>query len=732
MTAPTDLEQLLLELTNHARLDPMANAALYLTSYAPLTSNDPDIQRAMTQFKVDGDDLLAAFEGLRPVGPLAWNTTLAQTAGTHNAYMIATGQQAHQTTGEKPLGDRVKEAGYAYKALGENIYAYAESVIYAHAGFMVDWGEGPGGMQSPAGHRNSLMSGGYTEIGIAIDKETNANTMIGPLVVTQDIGARGKYFITGVAYDDRDQNQFYSRGEGLGDLTVSIGSAATTSYDTGGYTLESGSGAKTILLTGAGLASAVTVKTTIAGENLKLDVVDGTTLLTSGSIVVEGAVSEIHGLGVRGMAITAGAGAQTIVGTPGADTLNGGAGDDIFKPGAGDDAIDGGAGKDIVVYDLARAAYAVTASGGAALVAPAAGSQARSGADTVSNVEVFRFADGDYAWNAATGTLTSGTQPQPQPTASEYRLFASTGFVGKIGDASAAGSVVADHGFQHIIVLPGSGDINFSGGFNRGGKIIELPGDAADYTIARSGSSAVFSHGGADYVIPAGTAGLMVLFDDGARVLRIDAAAQKLMIGTQVFDAAPAAITAPPTRDPLPTGAQDGVTARLFIADNTDLTLEGDYSIIGTTDAERVTYLGGALTLDSSFNRGGDEIALPREATDYTAHRDGSNLVLTSIDGRLTIPVGANGIDIDFGGDARVAKVDGARGLVLGDQPVTANPAPVATNAAAGPVETAAAALAADMLGDSMDPVDASGWIDSQPASTLGLDQHGWSHLTFG
>jgi hypothetical protein len=47
MSGPTNEEQFYLELINDARLDPMGDAAKYLTSYSPLTSSDPDIQKAL-------------------------------------------------------------------------------------------------------------------------------------------------------------------------------------------------------------------------------------------------------------------------------------------------------------------------------------------------------------------------------------------------------------------------------------------------------------------------------------------------------------------------------------------------------------------------------------------------------------------------------------------------------------------------------------------------------------
>src|SRR4051794_38774964 len=100
MAGPTNLEQLLLQYVNEARLDPLGNAARYLTSYSPLLASDPDIQSALTFFGVDGAALQSQFAALTPTQPVAWNENLASGARSHNAAMIAADTQSHQLPGE--------------------------------------------------------------------------------------------------------------------------------------------------------------------------------------------------------------------------------------------------------------------------------------------------------------------------------------------------------------------------------------------------------------------------------------------------------------------------------------------------------------------------------------------------------------------------------------------------------------------------------------------------------
>ena len=67
-------------------------------------------------------------------------------------------------------------------------------------------------------------------------------------------------FLLGVAYSDTDANHFYSLGEGVGGMTVSIGASSTATAASGGYTLGVGAGTHTITATG-GTASNYNITT---------------------------------------------------------------------------------------------------------------------------------------------------------------------------------------------------------------------------------------------------------------------------------------------------------------------------------------------------------------------------------------------------------------------------------------------------------------------------------------
>lgn len=286
---PTGAEQEMLELLNHMRTDPQGHFSRMVSSVSPLTSPDADVQGALNYFQVNGSTLRNQWNSLTPVQPVAWNESLVNAANGHNQAMIAADQQSHQVAGELSLSGRVEAAGYTgWSNIAENIYAYSENSFYAHAGFAIDWGgsSATGGIQSPPGHRNNMMSNSYREVGIRITNETNPATDVGPQVVTQDFGNRfalsnGGYLL-GVVYNDLNSNQFYNAGEGLGGVNVTITSSGgfnrtLTSMDAGGYQTFLSPGTYSVTYSGGGLSTPVTRSVTIGTANVKVDILSNGT-----------------------------------------------------------------------------------------------------------------------------------------------------------------------------------------------------------------------------------------------------------------------------------------------------------------------------------------------------------------------------------------------------------------------------------------------------------------------
>jgi len=261
----------MLELINRFRTDPGDELPLLLNS------DDPDIQNALRFFNVDENRLHQQWNQLKPVPPLAWNEALTRAARGHNARMLASQRQSHQLPGEPPLQQRAAAAGYRDAAfVGENIFAFTESIEHGHAGFAIDWGNGPNGIQDPPGHRDNYMSGLFSEVGISvIDAPRGKN--VGPLLVTQDFGSRRNQtrpFLTGVLYDDRNGDKAYTPGEGLGGCTViatgDAGTFTTAAWQSGGYQLQLPPGKYTVVVSGWRNVARIE-NVVIADDNVKRD-----------------------------------------------------------------------------------------------------------------------------------------------------------------------------------------------------------------------------------------------------------------------------------------------------------------------------------------------------------------------------------------------------------------------------------------------------------------------------
>ncbi len=265
---PTDEEQLYLELINRARANPIAEAELLRTTA------DPEVLGAYAYFNVDLNMMAAQFAALGPVPPLSLNARLSIAARLHSQDMLANNFQGHtSSTGSNP-GSRISAQGYNWVSYGENVYAASKSVWHGHAGFEVDWGNGPGGMQSPAGHRLSIHNGSFREVGVGVANGVNGG--VGPQLVTQDFAtASGSTpFVTGAAYYDFNGNNFYDLGEGIGGVTVTVSGANyyAVTANSGGYSVPvPGNGTYTVSFSAANLPVATRTAQVSGSKNVKVD-----------------------------------------------------------------------------------------------------------------------------------------------------------------------------------------------------------------------------------------------------------------------------------------------------------------------------------------------------------------------------------------------------------------------------------------------------------------------------
>ena len=281
---PSAEEQYMLELLNRFRTDPHGELARLTNSLSgEARSSDPDINSALDFFNVNGPVLQSQWSALTAVPPLAQNEALYRMAELQSENMILDDMQEHNLPGRPGLAERADMFDYDYSILGENIFAYAESVFHGHGAFAIDWGAGPNGIQNPPGHRQSMLSSQFREIGIRILPETAQATEVGPLVITQNFGTRqsfGDAWLVGVVFDDQNTNEFYTVGEGLGGVTVTAvsgsGTFITTTFDAGGYQMQLPADTYTVTFSGGAFGSPLVVQDVIIGvTNAKLDAIAG-------------------------------------------------------------------------------------------------------------------------------------------------------------------------------------------------------------------------------------------------------------------------------------------------------------------------------------------------------------------------------------------------------------------------------------------------------------------------
>jgi len=98
---------------------------------------------------------------------------------------------------------------------------------------------------------------------------------VGPQLVTQDFGNPGNaIFITGVVYEDLNDNQFYDIGEGRSGVRIDVDDSAfyAISSSSGGYSVPvTSDGDYSVSFTGGGYASYSTVASVLGGNNVKID-----------------------------------------------------------------------------------------------------------------------------------------------------------------------------------------------------------------------------------------------------------------------------------------------------------------------------------------------------------------------------------------------------------------------------------------------------------------------------
>jgi hypothetical protein len=124
------------------------------------------------------------------------------------------------------------------------------------------------------------MDGSFKEVGIGIVAGSNylglgGSTAYNAVLTTQDFAssdADSDPFLTGVVFTDTANTGFYAPGEGAGGVTIDAKRASdgtvfsTTTWSSGGYSLEVPAGTYTVSASGGGLSATVSHSDVVVGS----------------------------------------------------------------------------------------------------------------------------------------------------------------------------------------------------------------------------------------------------------------------------------------------------------------------------------------------------------------------------------------------------------------------------------------------------------------------------------
>lgn len=254
---PTAQEVLIVEMINRARANPSAEASRY-----GIGLNDG----------ISGTPISTA-----PKPPLAHNLFLIDSARAHSQWMLEEDVFDHTGVDGSSPGDRMEDAGYVFTGSwtwGENIAQGGTSgstinltdYAYSHH---------EGLFKSP-GHRKNILSTGFREIGVGQKQGyyfADGTNWLSSMLTENFARSGSHYFLTGVVYNDTNNNDFYDVGEGLEGITISIDGEGHAVFATGAYSIPLINGTYELNISGDALGNSVMHTVEIDDANVKVDVI---------------------------------------------------------------------------------------------------------------------------------------------------------------------------------------------------------------------------------------------------------------------------------------------------------------------------------------------------------------------------------------------------------------------------------------------------------------------------
>lgn len=308
----------MIELINRARLDPSAEAARL------------------------GVELNDGLGGARIAGrsyqPLAMESGLSDAAAAHSDWMLENEQFSHRGAQGSVAGDRILAAGRNLANVGtwsENISFRASSGTLNQTNAILAQHEAL--FDSPL-HRLNIFRASAREVGVG--QTMGDFEGYDASLITQNFASNTRTaYLTGVAYVDRNGDDFYSVGEGRSGLGIQVAGQSGSTAAAGGYQIAlTAHGTHTIRAETA--AGNITLKLNFEGDNVKLDLIGNREVAASGDLTL------LKGLNIGTLL---GTNDLSLAGNGWANALHGNAGDNLIKGGAGSDRITGELGHDVLL-----------------------------------------------------------------------------------------------------------------------------------------------------------------------------------------------------------------------------------------------------------------------------------------------------------------------------------------------------------------------------------------------
>ncbi len=369
----TPAEQLFLEYVNRARLDPLAEAARH-----GIDLNDGLPSGTLTD------------EARQPLAP---NEVLAEASAAHSQWMLDTNTFSHTGAGGSSATDRITAVLDLTPpwATGENL-SWSGTTGPLNLDLVI-----PGqhrGLFESAGHRQNMLNHMFDEIGIAQVAgqftASNGTTFNASMITNKFVGQGGSQFLTGVIYTDDNEDGFYSIGEGVVGVGITVNGDAVTSAAAGGYALALAAAEVEVSFDWEG--TMLSAQVDLSEGNVKLDLVDGLRLMSSGDLVLGDGVIEAGLLGVADLSLT------------------GNESDNVLHVGRGNNVIDGGGGSNIALFSGVQTDYEITIEAGTITVTDQRTDTTAQGTNTLTGIQTLRFSDGDLP-----GLGDPDPDPDPDP-----------------------------------------------------------------------------------------------------------------------------------------------------------------------------------------------------------------------------------------------------------------------------------------------------------------------------